>query len=245
VSLVLEIDGSQLTFDEKDGAFVDALDVGLIVPDAEGKLVASNRETVNLRLDAATHASVAKDGVRYVTACALPPGRYHLRVAAAERDRALAGSIGYDLDVPAPSSAIAMGQLVVTSSGAGAMHTVGDWKEFKGLLPGPPAATRRFAATDVVAVLAHVRAQPSIRATAIDCSAFITSESGQQVFSRHDERAVADVAQPDGWDYELRLVPGDLPAGHYALTVMIQARGGSDRAARTIPFDIAPAGRTH
>jgi len=75
------------------------VELGVVAVSADGTLVRAQRERF-----AAVPVTAGADGrrIRGTTSLRLPPGRYQLRVAGGNVDAGRAGSVLYDLEVPAP-----------------------------------------------------------------------------------------------------------------------------------------------
>ena len=69
------------------------------VIDSDAKVRVNEKATLDLTLMPNTHARAQARGFRVTSAVNLPPGRYQLRVSAAESG-GTAGSVVSDLDVP-------------------------------------------------------------------------------------------------------------------------------------------------
>ena len=87
VALAVEIDANALNFVEKDGLFLEQLDVAHTATDSRGKVIPGERHSVNLSLKPDTYERVKASGFRVVSQINLAPGRYQVRVAAGNRTR--------------------------------------------------------------------------------------------------------------------------------------------------------------
>ena len=100
VVIAMEIDGSALKFQERDGRFVESLEVSIVAADQRARVQGGDRQTFNLNLMPETHARVSRTGVRLLSQLELPPGRYQIRVGAHEATGQAVGTVPYDVEVP-------------------------------------------------------------------------------------------------------------------------------------------------
>ena len=155
VAVSIEAEGRDLVFQEKDGKFVNDLEMSVIALDSGAKLRDGARDVVNMGLKPDTRARVAETGIRMQSRLKLPPGRYQLRMAARETGGGRVGSVTYDLDVPDfTKGPLAMSGIVIASGEAQSVMTAKADEELRTVLPLPPTASREFRAADT---LQHVR----------------------------------------------------------------------------------------
>src|SRR5687767_1134911 len=100
VVIAMEIDGSALRFQQRDGRFVESLEVSIVAADQRARVQGGDRQTFNLNLMPETHARVSRTGVRLLSQLELPPGRYQIRVGAHEATGQAIGTVPYDVEVP-------------------------------------------------------------------------------------------------------------------------------------------------
>ena len=86
--VALEIDGPSLKFEERNGRFVESIEVSIVAADERARVQGGDRQTFNLNLVPETHERVSRTGVRLLSQLDLPPGRYQIRVGAHEVDGA-------------------------------------------------------------------------------------------------------------------------------------------------------------
>src|SRR6185503_2109623 len=157
VQIAVEVDGTGLRFDEKNGTFVNKVEWSYVVLDAAGVAKSNGRKTADFALTAKNKEAVTEHGLRFATEIELPPGRYQFRVAGREGAGGRSGSVFWDVTVPDFSgSALSMSDILLTSSRAGAAPTITDTKTLRTMLPGPPTAQRTFSLEDTVAVFAEI-----------------------------------------------------------------------------------------
>ena len=87
VLVALEIDGSSLRFQERNGRFAESLEVSIVAADQRGRIQGGDRQTFELNLMPQTHERVSRTGVRMLSRLDLPAGRYR---SASVSTRALA-----------------------------------------------------------------------------------------------------------------------------------------------------------
>ena len=146
VLLSVEVDAAGLRFEEREGRFNEKLEVSIVAVDYRGKVRASDRQTVDLKLRPETHQAMSRaGGVRLLSRLTLPPSRYQIRVGAHESTGGAVGTVPYDLEVPDYSkSAFLLSGLVLAASDAGAVMTTRPDPVLKDVLPAPPIARRTF-----------------------------------------------------------------------------------------------------
>ena len=157
VAVSIEAEGRDLVFQEKDGKFVNDLEMSVIAIDAAAKVRDGSRDVVNMGLKPDTRARVAETGIRMQSRLKLPPGRYQLRMAARETGGGRVGSVTYDLDVPDFTKAplTMSGILIASGEGQGVMTAKAD-EELRTVLPLPPTASREFRAADTLSTFAEI-----------------------------------------------------------------------------------------
>jgi VWFA-related protein len=240
VALAVEIDANALNFVEKGGVYLEQLDVANTATDSRGKVIPSERHTLNLSLKPDTYERVKAAGFRVVSQINLPPGRYQVRVAAANRS-GKAGSVLYDLDVPdfykAPFS---MSGLSITSGAALQGPTMRAKDPLGDFLPGPPTASREFSANDTLALFTEFYENAGrTQAHQLDLVAELRDDRGTVVRDVREERSSTEVRGSGGYGFAPRLPLQDLKPGVYVLHVSGQSRLG-DRlsASRDIQITI-------
>jgi hypothetical protein len=230
VALSVEIDANALTFVEKDGVFLERLDIANTATDSKGKVFPGERHGVNLSLKPDTFERVKASGFRVVSQLSLPPGRYQVRVAAGN-NAGKAGSVLYDLDVPDfYKAAFSMSGVSITSASALQGATMKAKDPLGDFLPGPPTATRVFASNDTLALFAEVYENTgNAPAHQLDLVAELRAENGQVVRTVREERSSTEVKGSGGYGFSPRLSLDGLAPGLYVLHVSGQSRMG-DRA---------------
>jgi VWFA-related protein len=98
VTLTVDLDASQFTFDEKNGRFAGTFELRHLATDVDHKIYPEFRHRSTMTLDAANLERLRESGVRIVSQFDVPKGRYQVRVASSSGTRN--GSVVYDVDVP-------------------------------------------------------------------------------------------------------------------------------------------------
>ena len=239
VSIGIEVDARSFRFDQKDGFYVDRLDVSLVALDDKAAFTAGDRHTVNLRLKPETYRAVQTNGLRVLFRLNLPPGRFQLRAAAHEAGSGSSGSVYYDLDVPDyPAVPLAMSGLTLTSTRAPEMPTARPDPAFEKVLPSPPTGARRFFSDETLTVLFEVTQGGSGAASAVDLVSSVRTVDGQ-VRYRSTDGVDALRGGARGFGKVIPISLADLAPGAYILRVEARGRTSPPRvAAQEIPFEI-------
>jgi VWFA-related protein len=240
VHATVELDGRTLDFAVKDGVFADDIDVVYEALDSAGKVQASEKEALALRLSAASHDAVVADGVRVTLEFTAPTGQYQLRLAAHERAGARSGSVLADVEAPDyRKPALAMCPLFVTTLRAGDVLTRGTSPVVAAALPKPTTAAREFRQADVLAYFTEVYENTAAQAHAIEILTFVRNAAGEAVFTNVDPRtATAATAQPAVIDEVTSLPLAKFAPGRYVLTVEARSQVTQTTVSREIPFSV-------
>ena len=238
VHLTLEFNGTDLTLtqDPKTGTFNDDIVVEYDAFDASGHAKSGARQTVHLRLKPATQATVAGQGVRWVTEFQVPPGRYQLRLAGREVTGSRTGSVFYDLYAPDfAKPALAMSDVLLTSSVVFATATGGVAPRGVMLLPGLTTTQREWHATDKLMAAAEIYDNNTAHPHGVDITATVHADDGTQVFTADDAR---QTAASDTLKYAVTIPLKSFSPGRYVLTIEATSRLGGPPATREIEFRI-------
>jgi len=241
LAIVAQFSGKDLAFTEKDGKFVNAVDMSYIVLDSQGKVVTGNKDTINMGLKPETHARVLQTGFRMQAKVNVPPGRYSLRLAVHESGGRV-GSVFTDLVVPDfLKEPLTMSGLALTSATAGQVPTAGA-SDLRDLLPTPPTTAREFTSADQLAVLAEIYDNQAGQPHAVDITTSVRADEGRTVFSHSERRQSAELGGPrGGYGYTARVPLADLLPGLYVLRVEARSSLGKPLTiAREIQFRIIP-----
>ena len=241
VLVALEIDGSALQFQERDGRFAESVEVSIVAADQRARVQGGDRQSFDLNLMPETYERIRGSGIRLLSRLDLPPGRYQIRIGAHETTGGTTGTVPYDLVVPDYDDIrFDLSGVLVTSTAAGNYATANpDAAELGDALPAPPVATRVFSAAETLAWFTEVydRSSPAVHTIAFTTSVE-DATSGRTVFESTDRREVpaSRTLQTHGFRSELPL--RDLAPGRYVLRVEAASTMGEHRAQRELLFEI-------
>ncbi len=231
VNLVVQADGRDLSFKEKDGKFEGSLNMAVIALDeSSGKLKDGLNHLINMPLLPATYQQVVRNGLRIATKMDLPPGRYQLRIGMVDNSSERTGSVHLDLEVPDfGSEPLMMSGLVLTSALAAQMRTaVGNPnEELRKALPGPATASRQFRSGEELALLTEIYDNEARTPHAVDITTSLLADDGREVYKHEDQRSSAELGGARGGYGHTALIPlrGVAP-GLYVLKVEARSRLG-------------------
>ena len=238
VLVSLEVDARQFRFEQKDGLFVDTLEVAVVALDEQAKFKTGDRHRIELKLKPSTHAAVQAEGLRLLFRLSLPPGRFQVRAAAHESGSGALGSVFSDLDVPVAfdRAQLSLSGVVLTTARAVAVPTARPDAVLQKVLSSPPTAARSFQPSDTITAFFEVYGPAASRSN-VDVVMTVRGADGQTRF-----RSEAQQQGGVTGDVSRFLVPvalRDLPPGDYTLSVEARERSASDRVtSRQIPFEI-------
>jgi VWFA-related protein len=233
VALAIEIDAGAFTYVEKNGVFTNDLELAVTASDAKGKTYPGERNTINLAFKPDTLARVKARGFRVVSQIDLPPGRYQLRIAAAE-STGKGGSVFYDLEVPDfHKSPFTMSGLAITAASAGQTPTARAKDPLKDFLTAAPTAQRAFQRGDELALFAEIYENaPGAPAHKVDVTTTVRSDEGRVLFQNQEERNSTELqGGRGGYGYTTRIPLTDLEPGVYVIHVEAKSRADSERGA--------------
>jgi len=240
ITLAVELNVNALMFTEKNGSYNDGLTVVTLVTDNDGKTRVNEKATVDLNLMPATLARARERGFRITSAVNLPPGRYQLRVSAADT-AGLAGSVVRTLVVPDFYKPPLVMSGVTLLSASGVLAPTARVKEDPVglLLMRPPTTAREFMRDDQLVVFAEIYENDrNAPAHMIDITSELRAEGGNVVFKNSETRsstelqgggAAADArsAKTGGYGYTAQIPLKDVPAGLYVVHVEGKRRDGN------------------
>lgn len=243
VAVALEIDGQKLKFAEKDGTYVNDVELSLVAVDSGGKGRDGGRDVVKLGLRPQTYNMVMKRGIRVTRRLELKPGRYQLRVGAREAGGAV-GSIVYDLEVPDfTKQGLSISSIAITSPSASQVPTANPDPELKGVLPAPATAIRDFPRSDSIALFAEVYDNGARALHVVTITASVLADDGKVVFSTADERKSEELAgaKGGGYGYMTSVPLQSLAPGRYVLRVEAKSSlGPAEPVRRELEFRVRP-----
>ena len=230
VAVALELQAGEFAYTEKDGVFANTLEIGFSAVDSKGKMFPGERNTVNLALKPDTLARVKARGFRVISQIDLPPGRYQLRVAAAESG-GTAGSVLYDLDVPDFHKApLTMSGLAITAASAAQTPTARSKDPLRDFLPAPPLAARAFERGDELALFAEIYENaPGAGEHKVDITTTVRATEGRVVLQSQEERSSSELqGGRGGYGYSTRIPLADFAPGLYVLRLEARSRTAPD-----------------
>ena len=227
VVVAIEVAGDAFSFAEVEGTFRDRLEVTFTAVDTQGETRGGDRHVIVMNMKPDTVTRVRERGFRVVSKTDVPPGRYQLRVGAAEEGATRAGSVLYDIDVPdfyAPP--FAMSGVSLTSAVAQGTLTVRPHDPLGDFLPGPPTAAREFQQDDVLALFAEFYENvPDAPPHSVDLTTTMQAEDGRVVFENREERSSTDLlGASGGHGYALQIPLSGFAAGTYLIHVEGRSR---------------------
>jgi VWFA-related protein len=247
ILLGAELRGRDLRLTDADtsGSFPDKVEVSYVVGDLQGKVKAANTTTLDLALKPETSARVKQSGLRLLDRLSLPPGSYQLRVAARDGNGGLVGSVLYDLVVPNfndPQVPLAMSGIVLASPAASGTVTARPDETLKTVLPGPPAALRRFPQNDEVTFFAEIYDSELKVAHTVDITTTVLTGEGLAKFKAETERSSGELRDAHGrYGHTIRLSLKDFEPGVYVLRVEARLRlGQGSSVSRDLQFTVTP-----
>jgi len=241
IAVGIEADGKDLAFSQKEGKFVNDLEMSVIALDAAAKLRDGKRDVLNMGLKPETHARVAQSGLRMQQRLQLPPGRYQLRLAARETGGGRVGSVTYDLEVPDfTKEPLMMSGVLVTSASAQTMLTARTDEELKNVLPAPATALRDFPAGDTLATFVEIYDNQPQPAHKVDITTSIVTDTGKVVFNTADARESSELqGKSGGYGVSAQVPLKGLDPGLYVLRIEATSRTGKPvTVTRDVPFRI-------
>jgi len=209
--------------------------------DADGKARVNEKASVDLTLMPTTYVRARERGFRITTAVNLPPGRYQLRVSAADT-AGVAGSVSRTLDVPDfyKPPLVMSGLTVLSASGVLAPTAKVKDDPVGSLLMRPPTTAREFMRDDQLVLFAELyenqqNAQPHM----IDITTEVRAEGGRVVFNNTEQRSSTELqggerspagargARTGGYGYTSQIALKDLTPGLYVVHVEGKRRDGN------------------
>ena len=230
ITLALEVNVTTLMFTQKNGTYNDTLTVITLVTDDAGKTRINEKSTVDLTLMPATLARARERGFRVTTAVNLPPGRYQLRLSAAD-SAGVAGSVGRTLVVPDfYKQPLTMSGVSVLSVSGLQVPTARVKDDPVGtVLMRPPTTAREFARDDQLVLFAEVyENQQNTQPHMVDISSEVRAEGGQVVFRNSESRSSTDLqGGRGGYGYTVQIPLKDVAPGLYVVHVEGKRRDGN------------------
>lgn len=164
----------------------------------------------------------------------LPPGRYHLRLAAELGRQRLIGSVFHEITVPDfADAAVSLSGIALSTTPA--LHAA-PRGALASLLPIVPTANRRFPRDIRVAAFGRVYQKNREAPSAASVTVTVIDAAGKAM-ARFDYPLAPDrFTTGNGAEYSIDVPLSTLMPGHYLLTV--EATLGSDRATQHVRFQV-------
>lgn len=239
VVVAAEIAGGSLKFQQRDALFADDLEFSLLAVGQSGKIEETDRGNASLSVKPDIQQRIIRNGVRFLSRIALPPGRYQLRVAAREAGGGAASVVHYDLEVPDfNSEPLAVSGLVLTTKSAGETATTRADAPLQARLPTPPTVVRTFGPGEVLTVYAEIYDNVTQSPHRLDMVTTLKpANSDGNVFS-HSSEAPAAQSIP----YLVEVPLKGLAPGAYVLRIDVRSRlGNGPGVSREVPLTITNA----
>jgi VWFA-related protein len=238
VFIAIEIDGTSLKFQEREGRFNEKIEISIVAADDRSKVQGGDHQTFDLNLLPQTYQRVSQTGVRLLSRLELPPSRYQIRVGAHESTAGTMGTVPFDLDVPDYSKAtFALSGILLTSSTADSFVTPNPDPELKDVFYSSPVVTRRFSPTETLALFTELYDNATQAAhTDTIVTTLRNGRDGRTVFESR-ERFEAS-GKPQTLAYRAQLPLKGLSAGTYVLRVEAAASVGEYSAHRDVVFEV-------
>jgi hypothetical protein len=240
VLVALEIDGSSLKFQQRNGRFNETVEVSIIAADEKADVQGGDRQSFDMSLMPQTYERISRSGVRLLSRLNVPPGRYQIRVGVHETSGGTLATVPYDLEVPDYAKApLALSGILLTSSTADLLATANPDPELKAILTTPPVVTRRFSATETLAWFVEAYDNVTLIQRTISFTTTVRdARDGRVVFQARDQHRLepSDRARAQGFRTEFPLQ--DLAPGAYVLRVEATSSAGGNSAQREVPFEV-------
>jgi hypothetical protein len=242
IVLTVQAPPGALRFVEKDGLFVNEIELTAVAVDAKGKTAPSEAKILKLTLKPDTYQRVQKSGLRFITTLTAAPGRHQIRVAMRESQDQRVGTVHYDLEAPDFNKAsFAMSCVLLSAVSAYGVQTYPvSTIEVMKPLPGPPTVARVFRRGDEISALVEVYDNRPQTPHKVDITATVKSDEGRELFRHQEERASQELGgSRGGYGYTARIPLTDYAPGLYVLRIEAKSRLAEQPAAvREIAFRV-------
>jgi hypothetical protein len=239
VLVALEVDGSSLKFQERNGRQAESLEISVVAADQRARVQGGDRQTFDMNLMPQTHERVVRTGVRMLSRVEVPPGRYQIRVGVHESTGGTVATVPLDVEVPDYSKTpFAMSGLLLSVSPDTSVAVTANAEVLPpNALPSPTVVRRTFTRAETLTSYAEVYDNSTPMAHAMNFVVrVVNAADGRSVFETRDRRDVdaGKTTRMHGFTTPVPLK--DLPPGMYVLRV--EATAGSQTALREVPFEV-------
>lgn len=208
----------------------NTLEVEILALDGTGQVHGGAHHTASLTFDSQSVEETRQHGLRLMSQLDVPPGRYQLRIAAAEAAGSTAGSVLYDLAVPdfAQDRLSMSGVSIYSWPEPPAQLTTGAEAPMSAVLPFPPTLRRTFTRRDQLTLFAEVYERTSAAPEhTLSFSGIISSPDGRELVRDGEQWSSRDPRGHRGeYGVQARLPLASLPPGVY----IVRAEARSDAA---------------
>jgi len=243
VTLAVELGIGGLTFTQQNGTYNDKVTLVVRVIDSDAKVRVNEKTSLDLTLMPETFARAQARGFGVTTAVNLPPGRYQLRVSAADA-AGNAGTVVDELEVPDfYKPPLAMSGLTLASASGDRTPTARAKDDPVGtLLMRPPTTRREFTRDDQLTLFAEVyENQSNLPPHKVDIATEVRADGGRVVFSNSEERSSTELEgspparagkakSGGGYGYTVQIPLKDFAPGLYVVHVQGKSLAGKGDA---------------
>jgi VWFA-related protein len=140
VPVSAKVPGSSLAFEKKGARQTTELDFIAEVRDAKGRMAATVRDTIPVKVDQNTAGRVLQKSIQYDTGVTLTPGSYSLRFVARENGQGKTGTFETRFSIPdlAAAKALRVSSMVLSNQRAPVSEQIGGVKNSKKLVEENP-----------------------------------------------------------------------------------------------------------
>jgi hypothetical protein len=204
--------------------------------DMDGKIVTGAYKQFQLDLTSQMEATRIH-GLRFVDRVALAPGRYELRLVVDQPLASKLGSVITHVDVPAPSSSLALSGVLLASLSTAEHTTLHGDETIRERLLADPTAVRRFPKGDELSVYTELYGDDKDVPDDLALAVSILEPDGK-VLLTEGGRALDEVGA-HGMAFRARLSLEDVEPGSYVLQVQGEtSRDGVKPVLRQLPFTV-------
>jgi hypothetical protein len=245
VLLCLEWPGGDGNFALRSGSSPNTLELDISAYDDQGRRTGGTRHTITTAFEPESLDAIRTRGLRLLSQLELPPGRHHLRIAAAEANGRTAGSVMYDLEIPnlADAAFATSGISTFAWPERPAQLTTGSPAPLSSVLPWPPTLDRRFHPQDEIALFLEVYdASPRTSDHALAVRATLESLGGRVLVEDHVDWSSADArGHRNEYGIQAKLPLRGIPQGVYVVRVQAtsEAPGAPTLPATLIPIVVS------
>ncbi len=237
VVVALVADGHDIELaPDAQGRLRGAIEFGVLAFDQAGKLADGRKANTSLTVQASGRQTFESNGVGCLERLDLKPGRYRLRIGAAQPGTSLTGVLQADIEVPdLAAEQLAVSGLLLSSNVARATLSTPSVERYKARLPKGATAQRRFSTDEELAVFAEIYERGTFASILVTAQVL---NGDNAVVLKSDAPLERDPAN-GGRDWYLARVPlAGLSPGHYRLHMNVFVPGTQWSVSRELSFDV-------